>query len=631
MKNEKRQKPKPPLDRKKRNKKVTGKNTKSRSSNFYSKKKSNRRSRDRFSKQPKKKKHSFLLYFAFTMIISGLLLLLYPIAANYLANRSRSEAVSLYNETQQKLTEEQIEQQITEAEMYNKSIFNKQQGVLSDVEEIDYQQIANKGSVMGTIDIPAIGIDNLPFYHGTSYKTLNKGLGHFESSSIPIGGENTRSVITGHSGVQNQVLFTDIRNLKEKDLFFINILGKRLAYEIESFEEVLPDDIDKVKIIPKKDMVTLLTCTPPGINTYRLLVNGRRIPYEEALQRKVEKRNLWSYQNIVLFTMILCAVIFFILGIIYRILVKKSKAKVPEISKRAKANLHRLILITRGLFVLLLVTMITVLMTSIYGYFKMTQEPELEVIDVGNSNQLYAYNTDKIMNSIYEDRQIASVNVANYAKAKSDMQENINNWGIGKLVIPSVKIDLPILAGLYNENLLNGVATYYQYQELGEGNYVLMSHSIYGQNVLLQEIEKVQKGEMIYATDFKEVYFYKITQNEVIRDTEVSVLNKQGEPIITLIRCEGDIGTIYRRLVQGSLERRIPIEVVDKTIIQKMGIENKGKQSDGVIIKKNSISFLQQFSMNLAGNILSDPVQTIVPLFLLFVLPIIFLNLIHEN
>lgn len=631
MKNEKRQKPQPPLDRKKRNKKVTGKNTKSRSSNSYSKKKINRQSIDRFSKQPKKKKHSFLLYFAFTMIISGLLLLLYPIAANYLANRSRSEAVSLYNETQQKLTEEQIEQQITEAEMYNKSMFNKQQEVASDEEEIDYQQIANKGSVMGTIDIPAIGIDNLPFYHGTSYKTLNKGLGHFESSSIPIGGENTRSVITGHSGVQNQVLFTDIRNLKEKDLFFINILGKRLAYEIESFEEVLPDDVDKVKIIPKKDMVTLLTCTPPGINTYRLLVNGRRIPYEEALQRKVEKRNLWSYQNIVLFTLILCAVIFLILGIIYRILVKKSKAKVPEISKRAKANLHRLILITRRLFILLLVTMITVLVTSIYGYFKMTQEPELEVIDVGNSDQLYAYNTDKIMNSIYEDRQIASVNVANYAKAKSDMQENINNWGIGKLVIPSVKIDLPILAGLYNENLLNGVATYYQDQELGEGNYVLMSHSIYGQNVLLQEIAKVQQGEMIYATDFKEVYFYKITKNEVIRDTEVSVLDKQEEPIITLIRCEGDIGTIYRRLVQGSLERRVPIEEVDQTIIQKMGIENKSKQSDGVIIKKDPISFLQQYSMNLAANILSDPVQTIVPLFLLFVLPIIFLNLIHEN
>lgn len=616
------------LDREKRSKKAPRKKKKLKSPHSDNRKK---RNKENTSKQSKKKKPSFLLYFALTMIVSGLLLLLYPIVANYLANRTRSEAVSVYNETQEKLSKEQLDQQMKAAETYNKAIFNKQQG-LSDAEDaIDYQQIINEGGVMGTIDIPAIGIDNLPFYHGTSYKTLNKGLGHFENSSIPIGGENTRSVITGHSGVQNQVLFTDIRNLKEKDLFFVNILGKRLAYEIESFEEVLPESVDKVQITPKKDMVTLLTCTPPGINTYRLLVNGHRIPYEEALQRKVEKRNLWSYQNIVLSTLILCAVIFLTLGIIYRILVKKSKAKVPEISLRAKRNLHRLILITRGLFVVLLVTMITVLVIAIYGYFKMTQEPELEVIDVGNSDQLYAYNTDKIMNSFYEERQIASVNIANYAKAKSDMQENINSWGIGKLTIPSVNIDLPILAGLYNENLLNGVATYYQDQELGAGNYVLMSHSIYGQEVLLQAMDKVKQEEMIYATDFKEVYFYKITKNEVIRDTEVSVLDKQKEPIITLIRCEGDIGTIYRRLVQGRLVQKLPIAEVDQEIIQKIGIKNKSEQLDGILINENPVSFLQQFGMNLAANILFDPVQTVVPLFLLFVLPIIFLNLIREG
>lgn len=596
------------------------------------KNKRTKRSIDNSFKQPNKKKSPFLLYFALTMIIGGLLLLLYPIGANYIANRSRSEAVSIYNEAQEKLSKEQIEQQMKNAEIYNKAIFNKQQGLFSDNDqEIDYQQVINEGGVMGTIDIPALGIDNLPFYHGTSYKTLNKGLGHFENSSIPIGGENTRSVITGHSGVQNQVLFTDVRNLKEKDIFFINILGKRLAYEIESFEEVLPERVDKVQIIPKKDMVTLLTCTPPGINTYRLLVNGHRIPYEEALQRKVEKRNLWSYQNIVLFTLSLCVLIFLTLGIIYRILVKKSKGEVPEISLRAKRNLHRLILITRGLFIVLFVTMVTVLMIAIYGYFKMTQEPELEVIDVGNSAQLYAYNTDKIMNSLYEERQIASVTITNYAKAKSTMQENINSWGIGKLTIPSVGIDLPILAGLYNDNLLNGVATYYQDQVLGEGNYVLMSHSIYGQNVLLQAIAKAQHGDMIYATDFKDVYFYKIIKNEVIRDTEVSILDKQEKPIITLIRCEGDIGTIYRRLVQGSLVQKLPIEEVKQEIIKEMGIEHTGNQSDGLLINENPISFLQQFGMNLAANILSDPVQTVVPLFLLFVLPIIFLNLIREE
>ncbi|WP_416274825.1 sortase [Lactococcus petauri] len=147
---------------------------------------------------------------------------------------------------------------------------------------------------------------------------------------MPIGGKNTRAVLSGHSGLENQVLFTDIKNLKEGDIFFINILGKKLAYEIDSFQEVLPSEVDKVKIIPGEDRVTLLTCTPPGINTYRLLVNGKRIPYKKAISKKTSKRNIWTYQTVVLGSLGLCFLLFILLFLLYRIFLKQSRKKDPE-------------------------------------------------------------------------------------------------------------------------------------------------------------------------------------------------------------------------------------------------------------------------------------------------------------
>ena len=269
-------------------------------------------------KRQSRRKYSFLMLFAITMITAGFLVLLYPIVGNYLSNRERSQAELAYDQTMEETSEEEKKEQYQLAQKYNQYIYEKQQG--KNPEPIVYKSVLkNRSGVMGTIDIPAIDIKKMPFYHGTSYQTLDKGLGHFEPTSIPIGGENTRSVITGHSGVKNQVLFTDIRNLVEGDLFFINILGERLAYQITSFEEILPSEVDKVKINAGKDEVTLLTCTPPGINTYRLLVTGKRVPYSYAVEKAVTKRNLWSYQNIVLGTIGINLILFLILMLNYAI------------------------------------------------------------------------------------------------------------------------------------------------------------------------------------------------------------------------------------------------------------------------------------------------------------------------
>ena len=582
-------------------------------------------------KKNKKKKHSFLMVFAVTMITAGFLVLLYPIVGNYLANRERSQAETAYDRTLEEMTETEKNTQYELAKKYNHYIFEKQQG--KNPEPAVYKSILkNRSGVMGTIDIPAIDIKEMPFYHGTSYKTLDKGLGHFEPTSIPIGGKNTRSVITGHSGVKNQVLFTDVRNLTEGDLFFINILGKRLAYQIDSFEEILPSEVEKVKITPGKDQVTLLTCTPPGINTYRLLVTGHRIPYKDAIAKKVIKRNLWSYQNIVLGTLGINIVLFLILIVIYRFWLKRFRSDDPKISERGRKNLKRLFLVTKTYFALIFVSMLTILAIAFYGYLQMQHDTVVEAADVGVEETLSDYNLSKIQRANYEERQIASVNVADYASAKSALQQSTNNWGIGKLVIPDQSIDLPILAGLANQNLLTGAATFRQEQQLGRDNYVLLAHNIYEQDVLLHRIKFLKTGDKIYTTDFKDVYVYTVSLNKVVKESEVSFIekNKPGtQPKLTLLRCEGNIGTIYRRVVQANLQTIEPVQEMNVGELSSIGLKQTTKKSDGKMVKKNPVSAFQSFAMAVAARFVKEPLQTILPMFLFFMLPILFFNLLR--
>ncbi|OFL90815.1 class C sortase [Enterococcus sp. HMSC072H05] len=582
-------------------------------------------------KKNKKKKHSFLMVFAVTMITAGFLVLLYPIVGNYLANRERSQAETAYDRTLEEMTETEKNTQYELAKKYNHYIFEKQQG--KNPEPAVYKSILkNRSGVMGTIDIPAIDIKEMPFYHGTSYKTLDKGLGHFEPTSIPIGGKNTRSVITGHSGVKNQVLFTDVRNLTEGDLFFINILGKRLAYQIDSFEEILPNEVEKVKITPGKDQVTLLTCTPPGINTYRLLVTGHRIPYKDAIAKKVIKRNLWSYQNIVLGTLGINIVLFLILIVIYRFWLKRFRSADPKISERRRKNLKRLFLVTKTYFALIFVSMLTILAIAFYGYLQMQHDTVVEAADVGVEETLSDYNLSKIQRANYEERQIASVNVADYASAKSALQQSTNNWGIGKLVIPDQSIDLPILAGLANQNLLTGAATFRQEQQLGRDNYVLLAHNIYEQDVLLHRIKFLKTGDKIYTTDFKDVYVYTVSLNKVVKESEVSFIekNKPGtQPKLTLLRCEGNIGTIYRRVVQANLQTIEPVQEMNAGELSSIGLKQTTKKSDGKMVKKNPVSAFQSFAMAVAARFVKEPLQTILPMFLFFMLPILFFNLLR--
>ena len=168
---------------------------------------------------------------------------------------------------------------------------------------VDYQsQLDPSGNgIMGYIEIPKISV-NLPIYHGTNSDTLERGTGHLLGSSLPVGGTSTHTIITGHSGLATQKMFTDLEQLREGDVFYIHVLGEILAYQVFHTEAVLPHDTSLLGINHGEDNCTLITCYPTGINTHRLLVQGKRIPYEEAevieevVQMEVEPESRWEDQ-----------------------------------------------------------------------------------------------------------------------------------------------------------------------------------------------------------------------------------------------------------------------------------------------------------------------------------------------
>ena len=578
-----------------------------------------------------KEKKSVLLFFAILLIILGTLTLIYPIFANYLANRERSTASINYHQALEQLTKDELGHKLEQAKRYNELIYKEQQGDLVDFDEIEYQTLINTAGVMGTLDIPALAIETMPFYHGTDFLTLNRGLGHYEASSIPVGGENTRSIITGHSGIQNQVLFTDIIHLQIGDLFFLTILGERLAYQIESFEEVLPTEVNKAKIIPGKDMVTLLTCTPPGINTYRLLVNGVRIPYNEAVNRQVEKRNFWSYQTIVLGSFSVCFTLALLLIVRFRYLVKRFRSEDPFVKEKARKKLLRLYFLTKGLFITLVFSMVALLSVGIYGYTQIQKQQEMAIIDIGQNTELSTFNLPKISKANYSEIDIASVNLSNFSKAKINYQQSINDWSIGKIMIPEVAIDLPILAGMNNDNLMNGVATYTQSQQLGKGNYVLLSHNVFEQNVLLHQIAQLRLNAKIYATDFNELFIYEVSYNDVVVDTEIELLEIKKEApqtMITLVRCEGDIGTRFRRVVQGNLSSVKSLSTLSATELAQLGLEKKRTDIDGTILADSPVHPINSWSMSVASKIVAEPLQTLIPIVFFLLVPILLFHIV---
>lgn len=235
----------------------------------------------------KKKKPSKLPVIFFILIfIAGLSLLLYPTISTLWNNAYQSHAAVEYSEIVSALTEEKKEELRQEARELNELLFARAQGeyVPEEVLQEAYQRVLyiREDGIMGILSIPKINV-RLAIYHGTGSNELQKGVGHLENTSLPVGGPNTHCALSGHTGLPSARLLTDLDRLEIGDYFVLEILDELLYYQVDQVSVVLPHQMSSLQIIPDMDLCTLITCTPYGVNSHRLLVRGVRVITDEPI------------------------------------------------------------------------------------------------------------------------------------------------------------------------------------------------------------------------------------------------------------------------------------------------------------------------------------------------------------
>ncbi len=283
----------------------------------------------------KKKKSNRLFIFIF---ILGLGILSYPLISNWYYRIEANNQVADFKEARDLLSQEEIDRRLRLAKIYNDNLGNvTPKDPYSEEEKHkaleNYAQMLELRSKIGTIEVPSIDVD-LPIYAGTNEEILQKGAGHLEGTSLPIGGESTHTVITAHSGLPSARLFTDLEKVKLGDKFYVENIGGTLAYEVDHIDVIDPSDFSQLLVVPGKDYATLLTCTPIMINTHRLIVRGHRVPYvpeEDEKVREDKGKNLDIDKRLII-------LLIFAIIILVRFILSKRKKKLQAKREAEKAR-----------------------------------------------------------------------------------------------------------------------------------------------------------------------------------------------------------------------------------------------------------------------------------------------------
>ena len=293
-------------------------------------------------KRKESKVNPALFLTSLLIFAAGVGIFVYPAVSNRLAERRQAEAIERYEADVTVLEPEEIEEQKARAREYNQNLAEDElhdpflqgdQYVISS----GYNDVLNynEDGIMAYVEIPCIDV-NLPIYHGTSEEVLQKGAGHLAASSLPIGGEGIHSVISAHRGLPSAKLFTDLDEMEIGDVFYIHVLDETLAYQVDQIETVEPDELNSLRVVKGRDLVTLLTCTPYAVNTLRLLVRGTRIPYEEAREIQEEQEQnalrLWLREY---FTSIVVG-IFFVALLITAVILWRKRSRRKGKKRRRK-------------------------------------------------------------------------------------------------------------------------------------------------------------------------------------------------------------------------------------------------------------------------------------------------------
>lgn len=234
-------------------------------------------------------KRTTIIILAIVVFLTALGFTFYPVVSNFVNTRYASEIQTSYEAVIEDTNNLQLDAARDAAIQYNEALVPgtveadaySKEALLKALENYEGQLDVADNGIIGYVSVPKIGI-NLPIYHGTGDDTLERGVGHLLGSSLPVGGESTHTILTAHSGMASQKMFSDLPQLEVGDVFYLKVLGETLAYQVVQINTVLPHDTTHLGIVQGKDLATLVTCTPFGVNTHRLLVRGDRIPYEEA-------------------------------------------------------------------------------------------------------------------------------------------------------------------------------------------------------------------------------------------------------------------------------------------------------------------------------------------------------------
>ena len=272
------------------------------------------------------------------IFVIGIGLCIYSPVSSFISHKTMYDAVNTYQQQMEQTDDTSSEEMLNKARQYNETLYKMQKGEYTENDEIlskqSYRSMlsTNGSNVIATISIPKINVD-IPVRHGISEKVLQSGAGHIQQSSLPIGGKNTRAVISGHRGLPTAKLFTRLDEIEKGDMFFISVVNKTLAYKVSKIETVLPEDIESIRPVEGEDLVTLVTCTPYGVNDHRLLVTGKRTKYIPE-QKEAIKSKLPSIREI---TFVLVLPVLMILSFLIRKIKAKKKAKLETNKKPSQA------------------------------------------------------------------------------------------------------------------------------------------------------------------------------------------------------------------------------------------------------------------------------------------------------
>ena len=234
----------------------------------------------------KKKTSNLITIILILILLAGLSLLLYPTVSDYWNSFHQSRAIASYAEQVAEIDSDTYEQLLADAQAYNRSLIGKVGRYdMTDEERAKYESLldVSGNGIIGYIEIPSIKC-SLPIYHGTDEAILQIAVGHIEGTSLPVGGSGTHCVLSGHRGLPSARLFTDLDKMVVGDTFMMRVLDETLTYEVDQIRIVLPNEMDDLEIEEGKDYCTLVTCTPYGINSHRLLVRGHRIENQVEAQ-----------------------------------------------------------------------------------------------------------------------------------------------------------------------------------------------------------------------------------------------------------------------------------------------------------------------------------------------------------